>query len=406
MASVAGHRDTASEERVANMSQDDFTTPSANGPKPPRPTPRSPREAIHPEPAPQPPTRSRHARNPLVIMTNFVLTMAVFAVLGIGALAYWGSVEYTEPGPLTEDRAVIIAPGSGLNAIADTLASHGVISNALVFQGTSKLYGTDDQLKAGEYLFRAHMSMSEVMDTIISGRSVQHSVTIPEGLTSAQIVERLNQDPVLVGRVDVIPAEGALLPETYKFTRGTTRQQMLDRMARARQQALDDVWARRTADSPVQTPEDLVVLASIVEKETGRADERTRVAGVFINRLNKRMRLQSDPTILYGIYGGSAWLRPRTILRSDLQRPNPYNTYQIDGLPPGPIANPGRESLEAVANPSRTDDLYFVADGTGGHVFAKTLDEHNRNVTRWREIEQQRRSADPGAAPAAPVTSN
>lgn len=383
------------------MTEDDATTPPARTPRPPRPTPRSPREAIHPEPAPPPPTRSRAARNPFVIVMNFMLTMAVFAVLGVGAMVYWGSVQYSEPGPLTSDRAVIISPGSGLTAIAETLASHGVISDPWVFLGVSKLYGTEDQLKAGEYLFRAHMSMSEVMDTIISGRSVQHSITIPEGLTSAQIVERLKQDPVLTGSIAAIPPEGALLPETYKFTRGTTRQQMLERMQRAQEQALEDIWARRSPDIPVDSPEELVVLASIVEKETGRADERTRVAGVFINRLNKKMRLQSDPTILYGIYGGTAWLRPRTILRSDMQRPNPYNTYQIDGLPPGPIANPGRESLEAVANPSRTNELYFVADGTGGHVFAVTLDEHNRNVARWREIEQQRRAAQPGDAPAA-----
>jgi UPF0755 protein len=379
------------------MSEDDHTPPNARGPRPPRPTPRSPREAIHPEPAPPPPTRSRAARNPFVIVMNFVLTMAVFAVLGLGALVYWGSVQYTEPGPLGEDRAVIISPGSGLNAIADTLDSHGVIRSPWVFLGVSMLYGTEDQLKAGEYLFRAHMSMSDVMETIIAGRSVQHSITVAEGLTSAQIVERLKQDPILVGSIAAIPPEGALLPETYKFTRGTTRQQMLERMQRSHEQALDDIWARRNPEIPIKTPDDLVVLASIVEKETGKADERTRVAGVFINRLNKRMRLQSDPTILYGIYGGTAWLRPRTILRSDLQRPNPYNTYQIDGLPPGPIANPGRESLEAVANPSRTDDLYFVADGTGGHVFAVTLDQHNRNVARWREIEQQRRDAQPTA---------
>jgi UPF0755 protein len=388
------------------MSEDDYTTPNARGPRPPRPTPRSPREAIHPEQAPPPPTRSRAARNPLVIVMNFVLTMAVFAVLGVGALVYWGSVQYTEPGPLGEDRAVIIPPGSGLNAIADTLASHDVISDPWIFLGVSKLYGTENQFKAGEYLFRAHMSMSEVMETIIAGRSVQHSITVPEGLTSAQIVERLNQDPILVGSIATIPPEGALLPETYKFTRGTTRQQMLERMQRSQEQALEDIWARRNPGIPIDSPEDLVVLASIVEKETGRADERTRVAGVFINRLNKRMRLQSDPTILYGIYGGTAWLRPRTILRSDMQRSNPYNTYQIDGLPPGPIANPGRESLEAVANPSRTEDLYFVADGTGGHVFAVTLDEHNRNVARWREIEQQRRDAQPGDAPATPAPAN
>ena len=236
------------------------------------------------------------------------------------------------------------------------------------------------------------------MDRLVEGRSIQHSITIPEGLTSAQIVARINEHPILVGDIDYIPAEGSLLPETYKFTRGASRQEVLERMQRAHQKVVDEAWEHRIEDLPIQTKEDLITLASIVEKETGRADERNRVAAVFLNRLKRGMKLQSDPTILYGLYGGEAWEKSRTIYRSDMQRPNAYNTYQIEGLPPGPIANPGRASIEAVANPSRTDDLYFVADGSGGHAFSETLAEHNRNVEKWRAIEANRPTAPSGSS--------
>jgi UPF0755 protein len=197
---------------------------------------------------------------------------------------------------------------------------------------------------------------------------------------------------VLTGEVNETPREGTLLPDTWKFERGMTRQELINRMQRAQREVLNQVWARRTPDLPIKTPQELVILASIVEKETGRADERTRVAGVFINRLAKRMKLQSDPTIVYGLVGGQGTLG-RGILRSEIEKATPYNTYVIEGLPPGPIANPGRAALEAVANPSRTKDLYFVADGTGGHVFADTLDGHNRNVARWRQVEKSRLEA-------------
>ena len=191
------------------------------------------------------------------------------------------------------------------------------------------------------------------------------------------------------------------MPDTYKFTRGATRQQILDQMRRAQERAVAEIWARRSPDLPLQTPEEFVTLASIVEKETGKADERPRVAAVFINRLKEGMRLQSDPTIIYGIYGGAGKPSDKPITQSDLDKQTDFNTYQIAGLPPGPIANPGRAALEAVANPSRTDELYFVADGTGGHVFAKTLDEHNRNVARWRRIEAAQREAQEGAGAVA-----
>jgi UPF0755 protein len=205
----------------------------------------------------------------------------------------------------------------------------------------------------------------------------------------------MKDNDVLVGRVDSLPAEGSLLPETYLFTRGMTRERLIEIMQDARDRALAEVWENRDPDLPLDTPDQLVTLASIVEKETGLAGERPEVAGVFVNRIEQRMRLQSDPTILYGLYGGEAWLRPRTITQSELDRPNPYNTYQIDGLPPGPIANPGRAALEATANPAETDALFFVADGTGGHAFAVTYEEHQQNVARWREIERQRNAASP-----------
>jgi UPF0755 protein len=211
-------------------------------------------------------------------------------------------------------------------------------------------------------------------------------------------VDRLNADPVLSGEIGELPLEGALMPDTYKFTRGATREQMLEQMQRVQERVVSEIWARRAPALPIETPEEFVTLASIVEKETGRADERSRVAGVFLNRLERGMRLQSDPTVLYGLFGGHGRPPDRTIFQSDLDKPTEYNTYQIEGLPPGPIANPGRAALEAVANPSRTDELYFVADGTGGHVFSSTLEEHNQNVARWRRIRAEQDAAAAAAA--------
>jgi UPF0755 protein len=256
--------------------------------------------------------------------------------------------------------------------------------------------------------------MREALEIIAEGRAVQHRITFPEGWSSEQIVRRLLEDPILKTKISSIPDEGSLLPETYSYSRGSTSgEQILDQMKKAQERRLADIWAHRTDGLPLATPRDLVVLASIVEKETGKADERPRVAAVFINRLKRGMRLETDPTVLYGIYGGKAWLEGRTITRADLASPNPYNTYRITGLPPGPICNPGRAAMEAVANPSRTNELFFVADGTGGHVFAETLEEHNRNVARWRAIEQGKvpppvvpaptKPAAPKPAPAAPT---
>ena len=268
-------------------------------------------------------------------------------------------------------------------------------------------------LKPGEYSFQKNASLRDVIGTIVEGKVVQHAVTIPEGLTSEQIVARLSDNDIFAGTVREMPREGTLLPETYKFPRGTTRDQVIQRMQQTQKRVLAEIWERRNPDVPVKSPEQLVTLASIVEKETGKADERSRVAAVFVNRLRQKIKLQSDPTIIYGLVGGKGTLG-RPIKRSEIQQPSPYNTYVIEGLPPGPIANPGRASLEAAANPARTRDLFFVADGTGGHAFTETYDQHQKNVAKLRAMEKQIQNdtvepADdppPPAAASAPADTN
>jgi UPF0755 protein len=292
---------------------------------------------------------------------------------------------------LSEDRFVNIPRGSGIHDIADVLVRDGVIDQPWVFVGGVLALKAREDLKAGEYQFKAHSSLRDVVATIVEGRVVPHQLTIPEGLTSEQIVSRLLDDDILTGNIKEIPREGTLLPDTYSFTRGITREQMIQRMQLAQQRVLKEIWDRHSPDLPIKTPEQLLVLASIVEKETGKPEERTRVAAVFVNRVKQKMRLQSDPTIIYGLVGGKGTLG-RPIMRSEIEQPTPYNTYQIDGLPPGPIANPGRASLEAVANPARTRELYFVADGTGGHVFAETYEQHQKNVARLRVMETDQKA--------------
>jgi UPF0755 protein len=244
------------------------------------------------------------------------------------------------------------------------------------------------ELKPGEYSFQKNASLRDVIGTMVEGKVVQHAVTIPEGLTSEQIVARLSENEIFSGTVREMPREGTLLPETYKFPRGTSRDQVITRMQQTQKRILAEIWERRSPDIPIKTPEQLITLASIVEKETGKADERSRVAAVFVNRLRQKIKLQSDPTIIYGLVGGKGTLG-RPIKRSEIQQPSPYNTYVVDGLPPGPIANPGRASLEAAANPARTRDLFFVADGTGGHAFSDTYDQHQKNVAKLRAMEKQ-----------------
>lgn len=356
--------------------------------------PVSPSQALKPEKAPPPPKRSRRARNQVVVFLNFMLSMVIFVlIIGVG-IFWYGKTEFEGRGPLDRTSDFMVREGAGLNQIAAGLERQGIISDQRIFSLGAKSVLGDDTLKAGEYEIKAGSSMREIVSLMQSGKSILHAFTVPEGQTVVQVFNRLREAPVLEGDLpDEMPPEGALLPETYKFSRGTTRLEILEQMEKAQTRALEQIWARRAADLPLETPEELVILASIVEKETARADERPRVAGVFINRLNLGMRLQSDPTIIYGLFGGEGKPSDRPIYRSDIDKPTPYNTYVIDALPPTPIANPGREAMEAVANPSRTKDLFFVADGTGGHAFAETLDEHNSNVARWRRIEAERRKA-------------
>jgi UPF0755 protein len=325
----------------------------------------------------------------------FTALLVIGGLMGAG-IAMVGS-QSRAPGPLASDRVLIIPKDSGLTDIADLLQREGMIDHPWSFRISALVSGNWTKLKAGEYLFKARASQAEILDIIADGKVVEHSITVPEGLTSEQIVARLRENELLTGDIIQVPREGSILPDTYRIPRGFSRQAIIDRMTRDQRAVLARIWERRPADLPIKTPQELVVLASIVEKETGRADERPRVAGVFINRLNRKMRLQSDPTIVYGLVGGKGTLG-RSILRTEITQPTPYNTYVIDGLPPGPIANPGRAAMEAVVAHSRTKDLYFVADGSGGHAFGETLEQHNRNVARWRQIEAARR--DPGKPPA------
>ncbi|MGP0059023.1 MAG: endolytic transglycosylase MltG [Beijerinckiaceae bacterium] len=363
---------------------------------------QSPHEALYPETPPPPPPHRRRPR--LSAVSGFLSFLLLVAVASFFALL-WAENRLHEPGPLTSDKVVFIERGAVFD-ILSTLESEGVIDSAIFVNAALWMEGRRESVKAGEYLFHAKASIHDVIDTLISGKEILHKVTIPEGLTSEQIVQLLRNSDVLVGDIREAPKEGSLLPETYKVARGMSRSDLVRKMQDDQKHVLEQIWARRTNDLPLHSPYELVTLASIVEKETGKADERPRVARVFLNRLQKRMRLQSDPTIVYGIVGGRGTLG-RPISRAELDKPTSYNTYIIDGLPPGPIANPGRAALEAVANPSLTQELYFVADGTGGHAFAESLEQHNRNVQRWRQIEKDREKATPEvdrfAPPTAPV---
>jgi len=361
------------------------------------PLPRSPRVALQPEPVPPPSLRrSRRARHPVVIAGSAFFTFLVIVVIALGATLYLGRQRFEAPGPLAQDKIVNIPKGLGTKDISDLLVREGVIDQPYVFVGGVIVLKARGDLKHGEYKFPSHASVADVVGTLIEGKVVQHAITVPEGLTSEQIVARLQETEALSGPIKEIPREGTLLPETYKFTRGMTREQIIQRMQSEERKAVLDIWAHRDPELPLKSPEELITLASIVEKETGKPDERTRVAAVFVNRLKRKMRLQSDPTIIYGLVGGKGSLG-HPILKSEKEQATPYNTYIIDGLPPGPIGNPGRASLEAAANPARTKELYFVADGTGGHVFSETYEQHQKNVAKLRALEQG------AAAQAAPT---
>lgn len=310
------------------------------------------------------------------------------AILGIALLGVigWGWTHFTAEGPLKEAKTIILPDGAGRSDIALALEQQGIISDARILNGASVLWSLRGKtLKSGEYEFQPKATMANVLATIVAGRVVMHKITIPEGWTSQMALARINSNEVLAGdavAVNDVP-EAAIVADTAVFKRGMTRAKLVKDMMAAQAKIVDEVWAQRSPDSPITSKEQMLALASIVEKETGIAEERPRVAAVFLNRLKQGMRLQSDPTIIYGIVGGQGKL-DRPLTRADIDTATPYNTYQINGLPPGPIAIPGRAALEAVVAPAQTEDLYFVADGTGGHAFAKTLEEHNANVAKWR----------------------
>jgi UPF0755 protein len=363
--------------------------------------PKSPKEALRPEKVPLPPRRSREARSQLVIFLNFVMTVVTLLTVAAVALVYYFFREYQQPGPLEADTTFLVREGAGINEIGQSLERKGIISQSRIFTTVTKFLGEDQKSRHGEYTIKAKSSMMEIMDLFKSGKGIQYSVTVPEGLTVKQIFNKLKAEPMLEGDLPVdLPPEGTLRPETYKFTRGNKRSTIVSQMQNAQQRILDEVWEKRDKDSPLASKEEMLILASIVEKETGKADERPQVASVFLNRIKKGMRLQSDPTIVYGLFGGDGKPSDRELTKADVDKETPYNTYEIDGLPPTPIANPGRAALEAVANPSRTEYLYFVADGTGGHAFAATLKEHNENVARWRKFQADQKNGTQEPDPA------
>ncbi|MBU3970331.1 MAG: endolytic transglycosylase MltG [Alphaproteobacteria bacterium] len=339
--------------------------------------------------------------------TAFLAATATFSLFLIVALVAAWSVFYA-PGPAArEGQSTIVSlpSGAGVSAIAATLKSAGVIRSTDMFKAAATLTGADRKLRAGEYEVPDKASLRSVLILLVEGRVVRHYVTLPEGWSSAQAVAILNDQPILTGVIETLPPEGSLWPDTYEVSRGETRASVIARMRRARDENLARLWAARSPNTVARTPEEAMILASIVEKETGVAAERPRVAAIFTNRIRAGMRLESDPTIEYGITKGVP-LR-RGLRRSELDRPNPWNTYQIDGLPPTAISNPGRDAVAAVLNPPATADLFFVADGSGGHAFARTYDEHLANVARWREIERRKAGLPPAApAPVAPAASD
>lgn len=395
------------------------TNPGGNGEFSQRPAtpgpivPKTANEALRPEAGTPPPKRSRASRSQVVVFMNFLVTLVLLVIVGAGLALYFGKQAFNEPGPSANGDTFLVKPNTGVQEIADQLERRGLISDARIFRLGVRAYDNDQSLKAGEYEIKPQASMHEIMDLLKSGKSVMYSLTIPEGMTVEQAFQRVATQEALTGDMpSALPTEGSLAADTLRFTRGATRQQMIDKLLADQKELVAEIWARRSPDLPLANEQEFVTLASIVEKETSKSTERSRIASVFLNRLAKGMRLQSDPTIIYGLFGGKGKPADRPIYQSDIDKPTPYNTYTINGLPPTPIANPGRAALEAVANPSKTDDLYFVADGTGGHVFAATLDEHNENVARYREFQkkqaeeagktgtQQPATGTDGAAPA------
>ena len=321
----------------------------------------------------------------VIALAALITFFGGLVIAGYAAINY--KYERAQDGA-SEQIAFTVPKGAGLSKIAQDLEKTGFIESAFLFKAVTKLRGNEAKFKAGEFYLSKDMSMAAMYEGLANGKAILYPFTAAEGLTSAMIVRALDDAPNLVDDNPAVPAEGTLLPETYLTPRGMTQGQLLQKMALAQTQLLDAAWENRDSTIPVKTKEEAIILASVVEKETGIGMERGMVAGVFTNRLRQGMKLQSDPTIIYGISQGEPL--GRRIRRSEIDRRTDWNTYQIPGLPKTPICNPGREAILAVLNPDETDALFFVADGTGGHAFAKTLREHERNVAKWRKIQRER----------------
>jgi UPF0755 protein len=318
-------------------------------------------------------------------MKRVLLILVALMVIGAGA-AQWVLAAWTAPGPAPAERVVLIAPGTSLRDIAGQLTAAGTLNFPTAFEAEMRLRGLSARVKAGEYAIPAHASMADIAAVLVAGKSIQHKLTIAEGLTSDMVWKLVKADPALLGDAGPAPEEGTLLPETYLFTRGMTRARLLAQMAAAQTKFLDQHWAGRDPGLPYTTRREAVILASIVEKEVALPEERRHVAQVFVNRLKKGMPLQSDPTIIYGLTRG--YPLGHGIRQGELEGNTPYNTYVIPALPPGPIANPGKDALLAVLNPLPGEDLYFVSDAAGHSVFAATIAEHARNVIAFRAAQR------------------
>ncbi len=318
-----------------------------------------------------------------------------FFLFFIGVSLIGGSVlttysRFVEDGPLVEAKEVLIPKGKGLKQIANLLKKENVIESTSIFELGVRANGNAEKIQAGEYSFPRHASPKLVMNILTEGQTVARRFIAPEGMTSAQIIALMDKYKGLTGEVTDIPPDGSLLPETYNYSFGDTKESLVKRMKEAMSKTILELWEKRSKNVPLKSMNEAVILASVVEKETGKADERSHIASVFYNRLKKRIRLQSDPTVIYAITDGKLDLN-RSLTYKDLKYDSPYNTYVIYGLPEGPISNPGRAALEAVLNPMDTDDIYFVANGKGGHVFAKTYEEHQKNVEKWRQIKKSKK---------------
>jgi UPF0755 protein len=321
-------------------------------------------------------------------LLSFVYTFIAISVIAAAGVAYYLYASFTGPGPSTEDKTLVIPKGSGVAEIGGILKSENVIGDVRIFLLGVRLLSDQKPLIAGEYVFPKGISPAGAMGIMIAGKSITHRLTIPEGLTVREVLELVSSEPLLDGPLPPErPAEGTLLPETYQFLRGESRASIVERMRAEMTKAIAEEWSKRDPSISLKSPEEAVTMASLVEKETSQSDERARVAAVFYNRIKKGMPLQTDPTVIFAITLGKLKLK-RGLTYDDLKIDSPYNTYMVKGLPPGPIANPGLAALQAVLHPILSKELYFVADGTGGHAFAATIDEHNKNVAAWRKIQK------------------